>query len=430
MATMIELLGQQAVKQNEQGLLGGLGDAVQSGLKTGVGLAKAKQEMEANKLQVASMKEDLAQKQAMGLGNRLRAALFSTDEEIFDSRMKLAEAHAAQTNVPFAGQAIKDLWKNEQTRSVIQRSIKDVVSGKVPPAEFLSLVGDQPALYDYAEAGITRNSESQNKFSQEKEIVGLRAQTQEEMMQARQQQALAKEDRARIERDDVRIKGDAEKLSKEFAKDNLPEVVSSIKNIDKLTGGLYSDVAAEKLDKIAGKKGFIASVSIPWTTIKPFESSSFKGDDLKLFQSVSSLRNQYLKLRSGGAVTDPEADRFLQELGSGGVRTGEQLANGLRSLSGAVRTTIKNKEAGADPRALETYKERGGGISSGSLPKPGESASTSASPGKAVANMAAAKKLAALPDKARARAALEKQLGRALLEEEAALFPTDVAGGR
>lgn len=430
MATMIELLGQQAVKQNEQGLLGGLGDAVQSGLKTGVGLAKAKQEMEANKLQVASMKEDLAQKQAMGLGNRLRAALFSTDEKIFDSRMKLAEAHAAQTNVPFAGQAIKDLWKNEQTRSVIQRSIKDVVSGKVPPAEFLSLVGDQPALYDYAEAGITRNSESQNKFSQEKEIVGLRAQTQEEMMQARQQQALAKEDRARIERDDVRIKGDAEKLSKEFAKDNLPEVVSSIKNIDKLTGGLYSDVAAEKLDKIAGKKGFIASVSIPWTTIKPFESSSFKGDDLKLFQSVSSLRNQYLKLRSGGAVTDPEADRFLQELGSGGVRTGEQLANGLRSLSGAVRTTIKNKEAGADPRALETYKERGGGISSGSLPKPGESASTSASPGKAVANMAAAKKLAALPDKARARAALEKQLGRALLEEEAALFPTDVAGGR
>lgn len=430
MATMIELLGQQAVEQNEQGLLGGLGDAVQSGLKTGVGLAKAKQEMEANKLQVASMKEDLAQKQAMGLGNRLRAALFSTDEKIFDSRMKLAEAHAAQTNVPFAGQAIKDLWKNEQTRSVIQRSIKDVVSGKVPPAEFLSLVGDQPALYDYAEAGITRNSESQNKFSQEKEIVGLRAQTQEEMMQARQQQALAKEDRARIERDDVRIKGDAEKLSKEFAKDNLPEVVSSIKNIDKLTGGLYSDVAAEKLDKIAGKKGFIASVSIPWTTIKPFESSSFKGDDLKLFQSVSSLRNQYLKLRSGGAVTDPEADRFLQELGSGGVRTGEQLANGLRSLSGAVRTTIKNKEAGADPRALETYKERGGGISSGSLPKPGESASTSASPGKAVANMAAAKKLAALPDKARARAALEKQLGRALLEEEAALFPTDVAGGR
>jgi hypothetical protein len=430
MATMIELLGQQAVKQNEQGLLGGLGDAVQSGLKTGVGLAKAKQEMEANKLQVASMKEDLAQKQAMGLGNRLRAALFSTDEKIFDSRMKLAEAHAAQTNVPFAGQAIKDLWKNEQTRSVIQRSIKDVVSGKVPPAEFLSLVGDQPALYDYAEAGITRNSESQNKFSQEKEIVGLRAQTQEEMMQARQQQALAKEDRARVERDDVRIKGDAEKLSKEFAKDNLPEVVSSIKNIDKLTGGLYSDVAAEKLDKIAGKKGFIASVSIPWTTIKPFESSSFKGDDLKLFQSVSSLRNQYLKLRSGGAVTDPEADRFLQELGSGGVRTGEQLANGLRSLSGAVRTTIKNKEAGADPRALETYKERGGGISSGSLPKPGESASTSASPGKAVANMAAAKKLAALPDKARARAALEKQLGRALLEEEAALFPTDVAGGR
>jgi hypothetical protein len=430
MATMIELLGQQAVEQNEQGLLGGLGDAVQSGLKTGVGLAKAKQEMEANKLQVASMKEDLAQKQAMGLGNRLRAALFSTDEKIFDSRMKLAEAHAAQTNVPFAGQAIKDLWKNEQTRSVIQRSIKDVVSGKVPPAEFLSLVGDQPALYDYAEAGITRNSESQNKFSQEKEIVGLRAQTQEEMMQARQQQALAKEDRARVERDDVRIKGDAEKLSKEFAKDNLPEVVSSIKNIDKLTGGLYSDVAAEKLDKIAGKKGFIASVSIPWTTIKPFESSSFKGDDLKLFQSVSSLRNQYLKLRSGGAVTDPEADRFLQELGSGGVRTGEQLANGLRSLSGAVRTTIKNKEAGADPRALETYKERGGGISSGSLPKPGESVSTSASPGKAVANMAAAKKLAALPDKARARAALEKQLGRALLEEEAALFPTDVAGGR
>ena len=430
MATMIELLGQQAVEQNEQGLLGGLGDAVQSGLKTGVGLAKAKQEMEANKLQVTSMKEDLTQKQGMGLGNRTRAALFSTDEKIFDSRMKLAEAYAAQINVPFAGQAIKDLWKNEQTRSVIQRSIKDVVSGKIPSAEFLNLVGDHQGLYDFGEAGILRNSESQNKFDQERQLAGIRAQTQEEMMQARQQQALAKEDRARIERDDVRIKGDAEKLSKEFAKDNLPEVVSSIKNIDKLTGGLYSDVAAEKLDKIAGKKGFIASVSIPWTTIKPFESSSFKGDDLKLFQSVSSLRNQYLKLRSGGAVTDPEADRFLQELGSGGVRTGEQLANGLRSLSGAVRTTIKNKEAGADPRALETYKERGGGISSGSLPKPGESASTSASPGKAVANMAAAKKLAALPDKARARAALEKQLGRALLEEEAALFPTDVAGGR
>jgi len=228
----------------------------------------------------------------------------------------------------------------------------------------------------------------------------------------------------------VRVNEGAEQLSKELAKDSLPEVVASIKNLDSLTGGLYSDDAVKKLDKITGKKGFIASVSIPLTTIKPFESSMFKGDDLKLFQGISSLRNQYLKLRSGGAVTDPEADKFLEEMGSGGVRTGEQLATGLRHLTRAVQETVKNKEAGVDPKALDVYKSRGGGISSGALPKPGGSASTAASPGKAVANMAAAKKLAALPDKVRARAALEKQLGRALLDEEAALFPTDVAGGR
>jgi hypothetical protein len=428
MPTMIELLGAQNAQQTGQGAGAGIGDAAISGLKTGVGLAQAQQQMEADKVRTVAMKEDLTQKQAIGLGNKLRAAAFSSDAKIFESRLASAKLYADQANIPFDEQGYRDLYSNERTRLVLQNGIKDVVSGKIPPGEFLAVSANRDELFNWAEAGIGRAAESQNKFNQEKELAGIRAQTAEEMFQARQAEALAKEERARQEREGERIQDDVKKLSTDLAKDSLPEVVSSIGAIDKLTGGLYTEDAVKKLDRIAGNKGFIAAVKIPFTEIKPFESIAFKGDDLTLFQSVSGLRNQYLKLRSGGAVADKESDRFLEELGSGGIRTGKQLANGLQSLTRAMQSTVKNKEAGVRPEAVEKYKQRGGGVSSEALPAPKETPPPSGGTSAATNFL---KKLPANADKAKAAAAFAKAAGRQLSADEAAIFGIQaVAGGR
>ena len=137
-----------------------------------------------------------------------------------------------------------------------------------------------------------------------------------------------------------------------------------------MVGDIYEEGAAKKLDKIAGAKNFQATWKIPWTQIAPMENVALKGEDLKLYQSIAGLRNAYLKMRSGGAVTDPEAERFLQELGQGDARTGAQLQTGIQNLTRAVKLGVQNKEAGYSPEAVALYRSRNGPISSESLPTP------------------------------------------------------------
>lgn len=169
MATMIELLGAQAVQQNTQSPLEG----VNSGIKTGMALAQVKQQIEGQKLEQQSAQAKIDQDKMNGLGNRLRASLFSSDKSTFDSRMKLAEAYAAQANIPFNAQAIRDSWQDDQKRLVMQNGIKDVLTGKTPvsPTEFLSLMGSQEGIYNFAEAGLLKAADAEVKLQKAQHAV-------------------------------------------------------------------------------------------------------------------------------------------------------------------------------------------------------------------------------------------------------------------
>jgi len=348
-----------------------LGEGIGEAFKTGVGIAQAKQQMEAQKQQVAVQKEELDKAKMNGLGNRVRAAAFSSDKAIFESRLKQAEAYANQSNIPFNSEAVRNLYNNDQTKLVLQNGISSILSGKTPvnPQEFLGIIGSQEGLYNWGEAGILQNSQAQNKTASAAEIAQIRAAgaaekaaAAQEAINARQQKNLDKDDKKMLRKE-------ATDLSKDFGKNGLPEVYTAIKEIDKMVGGIYEPQSVKKFDRIAGTSGFTSALKIPFTQIAPLENAALKGDDLKLYQQVAGLRNAYLKLRSGGAVTDPEAERFLAEMGQGGVRTGEQLQNGLQSLTNAVGATVQNIEAGYGEDAVELYGKRNGSISSKGFPK-------------------------------------------------------------
>lgn len=367
MPSMIDMLGAQAVKDNSTSVLSGLPEAV----KTGMNIAQAAQNIEAQKQQVAAQKSDLEQKKMNGLSNILRAGASTSDAKqralILDRGQKLAD----QYGLPFDRSGIENTLNDDGLRNQVLSGLNDLNNGKIPkdPTQFFSLVGgtgDQ-GTYDWASNRMFENSKAQNEMASNEKIAALRAQTAEEFYRTKRDDNLSKEDRAREERESEKINKGVVDLAKNLSKD-LPEVVSTIKTINELTGGIYSDEAVGKFDKVAGVPGFFAGLKIPMTEIAPFENAALKGKDLKLYQSVAALRNQYLKLRSGGAVSDKESDRFTQELGAGGVRSGTQMANGIRSLNNAIQTAIKNIEAGSDPAAVSLYRERSGSISSDQLP--------------------------------------------------------------
>lgn len=169
MPTLTEMIGAQAVQDNSKTAL----DGIDAGLKTGMQLAQVKEQVASQKQDQAIKKEALAQQQMNGLGNKLRAAAFSTDKSIFNSRLQQAKAYADQANIPFNDQAFKDLYDNEQTRLVLKNGISGVMSGKTPanPEEFLGLVGSQEGLYNWAESGITKNAGEENKRDRDMAIL-------------------------------------------------------------------------------------------------------------------------------------------------------------------------------------------------------------------------------------------------------------------
>lgn len=79
-------------------------------------------------------------------------------------------------------------------------------------------------------------------------------------------------------------------------------------------------------------------------------------------QAVAGVRNAILKARSGGAVTDGEATRLLEELGEGSTKSDEQLRMGMQKVQKILDSKIRNIAAGVPKESINIYKERGGNI--------------------------------------------------------------------
>ncbi len=90
----------------------------------------------------------------------------------------------------------------------------------------------------------------------------------------------------------------------------------------------------------------------------PSIMTSEGGKDVR--QAVDSLRNTLLKIKSGSAVTDSEARRLYDELGTSIGQSDEQLRRGIQNASNFLRKQHANITAGAAPRIKEEYSKRGG----------------------------------------------------------------------
>ena len=94
-------------------------------------------------------------------------------------------------------------------------------------------------------------------------------------------------------------------------------------------------------------------------------------------QAVASFANVLLKTRSGAAVTEPEQQRFLQELGTGKLMSEDRLKQGLEMMKGLLESEKKNAAAGVSNDVLDSYMGTPGAIDFGGYRKSGGGATVS-----------------------------------------------------
>lgn len=335
----------------------GISESLSSGVKAGVQLATAKEQVESAKTKLDEQRLELDQKKFQAFDGMIKT-LNRTNPAYAKTLAKTMKNKFQQYGFD---PAIVDVVVSDPNFGRVYQNLSDAMSGKIlnnrqALADFLSSAQDAGLLVE----GVNILENSFKRSQQDKQFA---------IQMAKVDQSQEKSDKAQAKQDERLARQEAQALSKRLEADSLPEVVNSIKQIDEEVGGLYSEDASKKFDKIAGSKGFWASVKIPFTEIAPLESTLISSSDKPLYQAVASLRNNYLKLRSGGAVTSPEADRFLQELGQGNIRSGKDLQSGIQLLTKALESKVKTIEAGYMPESVELLSSRGNPVSSASFPK-------------------------------------------------------------
>ncbi len=413
MATMLDLLGQQSVQQNTQGQLSGLDSAI----KTGVGLAQVKQGMEVKQQELAAMKDQAETAKF----NKLTGFLTTLSRSTPQIAKKLAPQMKAQLQA--AGMPSDDIIDLASSDDQIRNNISKVsglfagmANDPVKRAEALSAAGDVgvfvPALDALA-----------NQSKQEQALAISRM----------KMDALEKQSERKVE-----LKPTAfEKRRDEKFAATVGEFVDAggYAGVNKQLTTLDESLATLERGKGSGGiKGMIPDVAGARDVLAT--------EDEALKQNILGTVQGSMRATLGSQFTEKEGVGILNRAFNSRQPPKEN-AKRVRAIAEEIRAIAEAKQKALDyiegdgKGSLKGYKGSttfnigGSKVNLDQLINPSAPPSRGAAPeAKAVANMAAAKKLAALPDKARARAALEKQLGRALLEEEAALFPTDVAGGR
>lgn len=120
--------------------------------------------------------------------------------------------------------------------------------------------------------------------------------------------------------------------------------------------------ALEKLDK---KVGIDADSDIPGVGLTGgLGSLTISEDGKNVRQLVKNVQNTLLKARSGGAISEGEAERLLDELGVGLTRSDKDLRRGLQMVRDTLRTKIELAESGAPEESVLEYRKRPGAIHS------------------------------------------------------------------
>jgi hypothetical protein len=151
---------------------------------------------------------------------------------------------------------------------------------------------------------------------------------------------------ARAERKEETTEREVLKLSERL--ENMPGIAKDL--------GILSKYAAEP-----DVPGVGATGALP--------AKMLSDDGIRVRQAVRGVVGALLKEQSGAAVSEPEIDRKLEELGMGKFAPDREFRLGLSRLLTNTDEALRAKEAGASPEAVKRFRARGG-TTSADLPPP------------------------------------------------------------
>lgn len=140
-------------------------------------------------------------------------------------------------------------------------------------------------------------------------------------------------------------------------KANTAQIVPALQRGEEAIPGLFTDQAKQpELKSVGGLKNLIPNVLVP-----PAESLGLldKGA-AKERTALQELSNAKIYDSSGKQINESEMKRIQTALGLNGVFSQEEIIPALRQMGYTAFEKQKQVSAGADPRALEEFKSRGG----------------------------------------------------------------------
>jgi hypothetical protein len=152
-------------------------------------------------------------------------------------------------------------------------------------------------------------------------------------------------------------------LSESIEKGGVTELLTSLKKLDAaIPGGIEGSEADGDIPGIGGAAN-ITELSLPLIgNVGKVGYGALSDEGKKVKQLVANIRNAILKARSGGAVSDGEADRMLEEIGLGLAKGDADLRRGLQGVKDILKSRLQLIEAGADPEILSAFRKRPGAI--------------------------------------------------------------------
>jgi len=147
------------------------------GLKTGIQLATASDQVDSAKAKVADQKMELLQKQATAMTNRTKAAVFANSPASFEAIMKGNESYANAIGVPYNGEAIRAAWKDPALRLAAQREISNILNGgelKNPQAIVDMYGADSHVILQQLQESSYANAQVKNKDAQATKLEGMK----------------------------------------------------------------------------------------------------------------------------------------------------------------------------------------------------------------------------------------------------------------
>jgi len=135
-------------------------------------------------------------------------------------------------------------------------------------------------------------------------------------------------------------------LSAKMNSSGLDELQQAVSNFN-LTVSKYKDPKTGNIPGVGGLSNF------------PGVAAATGGEGGKQVRSsLASVRNAILKARSGGAVTDGEAKRALEELGQSVLYGQDDTMRAIDGIKTLIGAKVASLEAGVSPESLQEYRKR------------------------------------------------------------------------